>query len=67
MLDGDSALLPKRGHSPQFSAYVHCVQSTRWIKMPLGTEVGLGPGNIMLDEDQLPPTEGDTARVGKKS
>jgi len=22
-----------------------------WIKMPLGTEVGLGPGDIVLDED----------------
>jgi len=25
-----------------------------WIKMPLGMEVGLGSGNIMLDGDQLP-------------
>jgi len=23
--------------------------------MPLGTEVGLGPGNIVLDEDPSPP------------
>jgi len=22
-----------------------------WIKMPLGTEVGLGPGDIVLDGD----------------
>jgi len=25
-----------------------------WIKMPLGTEVGHGPGDIVLDGDQLP-------------
>jgi len=26
-----------------------------WIKMPLGTEVGLDPGNIVLDGDLAPP------------
>jgi len=26
-----------------------------WIKMPLGTEVGLGPGDIVLDGDPPPP------------
>jgi len=26
-----------------------------WIKMPLGTEVGLSPGDIMLDGDPAPP------------
>jgi len=41
----------KRGHSPQFSAHVSCVQAAGWIKMPLGTEVVLGPGHIVLDED----------------
>ena len=25
-----------------------------WIKMPLGMEVGLGPGNFVLDEDPAP-------------
>ena len=25
--------------------------------MPLGTEVGLGPGDIVLDGDQLPPPQ----------
>jgi len=28
-----------------------------WIKMPLGTEVGLGPGHIVLDGDPAPPPE----------
>ena len=28
------------------------------IKMPLGLEVGLGPGNIVLDADPAPPLQG---------
>jgi len=28
-----------------------------WIKMPLGTEVGLGPGDFVLDEDPAPPPQ----------
>jgi len=27
----------------------------RWIKMPLGMEVGLDPGHIVLDVDQAAP------------
>jgi len=47
---------PKRGWSPppQFSAHVYCGQTARWIKMPLGTKVGLGPGHIWLDGDPAP-------------
>jgi len=26
-----------------------------WIRMPLGTEVGLGPDDIVLDGDPAPP------------
>jgi len=32
-----------------------------WIKMPLGTEVGLGPGDIVLDGDAGSPTKMGTA------
>jgi len=28
-----------------------------WIKMPLGTEVGLGPGNFVLDGDPASPPQ----------
>ena len=39
---------PKMGHSnPDFSAHVHCGQTTGWIKMPLGREVDLGEGDIV--------------------
>jgi len=27
-----------------------------WIKMPLGMEVGVGPGDFVLDGDAAPPT-----------
>jgi len=26
-----------------------------WIKVPLGTQIGLGPGNFVLDGDPTPP------------
>jgi len=29
-----------------------------WIKMPLGTEVGLRLGDIVFDGDQAPPFSG---------
>ena len=31
--------------------------------MPLGVEVGLGPGHFVLDGDPAPPTERDTVRL----
>jgi len=40
---------------------VYCGHTVGWIKMPLGTEVGLGPGAIVLDGDPASPTEMDTA------
>jgi len=40
---------------------VYCGQTAGWIKMPLGTEVGLGPGDIVLDGDPAPPQGGTTA------
>ena len=46
--------LPKKGANPQFSAHIYCGQTAAWIKMPLGMEVGLGPGHIVLDGVPLP-------------
>jgi len=49
--------LPKKGHrSPHFpfSAHVYCRQTAGWIKMPLGTEIDLSPGHIVLDGDPAP-------------
>ena len=53
---------PKRGHSPpQFSAHVCCGQTAGWIKIPHDTEVCLGPGHIVLDDDPALQTERGTA------
>jgi len=42
--------LPRKGRSPtQFSAHVYCGQTAAWIKMPLGTEVGLGLRDTVFD------------------
>ena len=47
--------LPKKGADPpQFSAHVYCGQTAAWIKMPLGTDVGLGLRVIVLDGDPAP-------------
>jgi len=46
--------LPQKGRSPQFSVHVYCGQMSGWIKMPLGREVGLSPGYIVLDGDPAP-------------
>jgi len=42
--------IPQKGLSPtQFSAHVYCGQMAAWMKTPLGTEVDLSPGHIVLD------------------
>ena len=55
---GPSFPCPKRGHSPQFSTHVYCGQKGEWIKMSLGSEVHVGPGDIVLDRDGVPPKKG---------
>ena len=34
--------------------HVNCGQTAAWIKMPVGTEAGLGPGHFVLDGDPAP-------------
>jgi len=50
---GTQLPLSKRGQSPKFWAHVYCDQTAGWIKMALSMEVGLGPGHILLDGDQV--------------
>jgi len=40
---------------PQFSAHFYCGQTAACIKMPLGIELCLGPGDFVLDGDPAPP------------
>ena len=44
-----SQLPPKRGTARQFSVHVCCGQTAGWMKTPLGTEVDLGIGHIVLE------------------
>jgi len=41
---------------PQFSAHICCSQMAVWIKMPLSMEVGLSPGDFVLDRDPALPS-----------
>ena len=51
---GPSSLQKWHSPTPQFLAHVGCGQSAGWIKMRLGTEVGLSPGDIVSDGDPGP-------------
>jgi len=55
MLDGDPVRPQERGTAapPHCSAHVYHDhgQTAGWIKVPLGTEVGLAPGDIVIDGD----------------
>jgi len=63
--------LPQKGQSSQFSVHVCCGQTARWIKMQLGMELGLGPGDNVLDGDSAPqgtaPNFWPMSTVGKWS
>ena len=48
-----------RAEPLQFSAHFYCRQTAGCIKMPLGMEVGLSPGDFVLDGDPAyPPLNG---------
>jgi len=50
VFDVDQATPRKRvTHPTQFLAHVYCGQIAGWKDTPLGTEVDLGPGHIVLD------------------
>jgi len=55
---GPSSPSPKRGQSPQIFGHVYCGQTAGWIRMPLGAEVGLSPGDTVLDGVPAPPPKG---------
>jgi len=51
VFDGDPATPGTEGTptTTQFLAHFYCGQTAGWMKTPLGTEVDLGPGHIVLD------------------
>jgi len=60
VLDGNQLSLPKRGTAPIFG---QCPLGPNGWKMPLGMEVGLGPGDFVFDGDQLPQKKGHTHSI----
>jgi len=59
VLDGDPAPPPQKGAespctAPKFLAHVYCGQAAGWMKLVLGKEVGLRPGDFVLDGDLAP-------------
>jgi len=55
------------GAPPQFSAHFYCGQTAVCIKMPLGMEVGLSPGDCGLDGDPAPLPKGSRRLVAEPS
>jgi len=57
---GAASPSPQKEAEPRslFLADIYCGQMAEWINMPLGTEVGLGPGDIVLDGDPAPFQKG---------
>jgi len=49
VLDGDQPPYPKRVAAPNFQPTSIVAKRAAWLKMPLGTEVGLGLRDIVLD------------------
>ena len=49
VLGGDPAPPPQGGTAPQFSGHICCGQMAACIKMSLGMELGLGPGDFVLN------------------
>ena len=49
-----------KGQSPQFSAHIYCGQMAVCTRIPLGTEVGLSLGDIVLNGDPAPPRKKGT-------
>ena len=47
---------PEKEHTHAYPifAHVNCGQMARWMKTPLGTEVDLGPGQIVLESRRCP-------------
>ena len=49
---------PLKGKCFQFLTNVCCGQTAGWTKMPLGMDVGFGPGDFVLDGDPAPLRKG---------
>jgi len=55
----------KKGTAPPnfWPMSIYCGQTAGWIKIPLGTEGNLGPGDVVLDEVAAHPLNGAQPQV----
>jgi len=60
---GPSSPSPKKGGTSPLPNFLCCGQTAGWIKIPLGTMVGLGPGNIVVDADTAPAPRGTAPQI----
>ena len=51
---GTKSPSPKRHGAPQFLAHIYCGQTAALVKVLLGTQVGVGLRDIVLDGDPAP-------------
>ena len=62
---GTQLPLPQRGTAAtQFSAHICYGQMAAWIKMSLGMELGLSPGDFVLDGDPGRQGRSDGGYIG---
>ena len=54
---GPNSPSPKECSPSPILVHVYCGQTAGWIKMALGTKVGLGPGHVVLDAKLAPPPQ----------
>jgi len=55
---GTQLTIPQRAaEPPKVLAHICCGQIAAGVKMPLGMEVGLGPGDFVLNGDPAPPPQ----------
>jgi len=54
----------KRAQLHSIFGDVYCGQTAEWIKMPVGTEVNLVPGHVVLDGDPARPKRGQPPVFG---
>jgi len=54
--EGDLATPEEKGTPPPSNFWpMSSGETAGWIKMPLGTELNLGPGDVVLDGVAAPP------------
>jgi len=60
---GPRSPLHKGGRPPKVSAHVYCGETAGWIKIVLGTDVDLSPGDFLLVGNPAPSSKRGQSRL----